>query len=287
MKRGTFFQFSAPSIATMTLLMVFPLAVAIWLSFNFLTFRNINAPSFVGWSNYLEVLRDARFWQAFRFTLLFIVITVPLQMFVGFVVALLLDQVSPKIRGVYVTFALLPFIVVPVVGTLMFKQLFEPSGLMAWFFRSVLEQRFILTEASVKSLIVTHAVWYTTPFALVTFFAGLQTLPQATVEAALIDGANRLQQIRFVTLPHLQSLVVFVALISIMDMYRIFDSVFVLTEQNPVYRAETVMVYNFQVALTVQRIGKANAMAMITVLAILVVLIPFLLRTYREQVGGK
>jgi len=271
----------------MTLLMVFPLAVAIWLSFNFLTFRNINAPSFVGWSNYLEVLRDARFWQAFRFTLLFIVITVPLQMFVGFVVALLLDQVSPKIRGVYVTFALLPFIVVPVVGTLMFKQLFEPSGLMAWFFRSVLEQRFILTEASVKSLIVTHAVWYTTPFALVTFFAGLQTLPQATVEAALIDGANRLQQIRFVTLPHLQSLVVFVALISIMDMYRIFDSVFVLTEQNPVYRAETVMVYNFQVALTVQRIGKANAMAMITVLAILVVLIPFLLRTYREQVGGK
>ncbi|MEM6431565.1 MAG: sugar ABC transporter permease [Deinococcota bacterium] len=193
----------------------------------------------------------------------------------------------PKIRGVYVTFVLLPFIVVPVVGTLMFKQLFEPSGLVTWFFRNILERRFILNEASVKTLIVTHAVWYTTPFALITFFAGLQTLPQSTVEAALIDGANRLQQIRFVALPHLQSLIVFVSLISIMDMYRVFDSVVVLTEQNPIYRAETVMVYNFQMALTVQRLGKANAMAMLTVLAILVVLIPFLRRTYREQTGGK
>ncbi|MEM6431719.1 MAG: sugar ABC transporter permease, partial [Deinococcota bacterium] len=259
MKRLTFFQFSAPSIATMTLLMVFPLAVAIWLSFNFLTFRNINAPDFIGWRNYVEVLQDAQFWRSFRFTLLFVVIAVPLQMAVGFVVALLLDQVGPKIRGVYVTFVLLPFIVVPVVGTLMFKQLFEPSGLVTWFFRNILERRFILNEASVKTLIVTHAVWYTTPFALITFFAGLQTLPQSTVEAALIDGANRLQQIRFVALPHLQSLIVFVSLISIMDMYRVFDSVVVLTEQNPIYRAETVMVYNFQMALTVQRLGKANA----------------------------
>ena len=68
-----------------------------------------------------------------------------------------------------------------------------------------------------------------------------------------------------------------------MDAYRVFDSVFVLTEQNPIFKADTIMVYNFEVALTVQRLGKANAMAVLTVIGILIVLIPFLYRTYHEQ----
>lgn len=283
MKRKLFYQFSAPSNIIMLALMVFPLMMAIWLGLNFLTFRNINAPEFIGLRNYQEVLTDPRFWQSFRFTMLFIVITVPAQIFIGFVMALLLDQAAKWVRGIYLSAFLLPFIVVPVVGTLMFKQLFEPSGLVSWFFRSVIGQRFIFTEFSVKALIILHAIWYVTPFALIVLFAGLQTLPKEVIEAASMDGATRLQQIRHVVIPHLSSLFVLIALISIMDAYRVFDSVFVLTEQNPIFKADTIMVYNFEVALTVQRLGKANAMAVLTVIGILIVLIPFLYRTYHEQ----
>lgn len=283
MKRKLFYQFSAPSNIIMLALMVFPLMMAIWLGLNFLTFRNINAPEFIGLRNYQEVLTDPRFWQSFRFTMLFIVITVPAQIFIGFVMALLLDQAAKWVRGIYLSAFLLPFIVVPVVGTLMFKQLFEPSGLVSWFFRSVIGQRFIFTEFSVKALIILQAIWYVTPFALIVLFAGLQTLPKEVIEAASMDGATRLQQIRHVVIPHLSSLFVLIALISIMDAYRVFDSVFVLTEQNPIFKADTIMVYNFEVALTVQRLGKANAMAVLTVIGILIVLIPFLYRTYHEQ----
>jgi ABC-type sugar transport system permease subunit len=284
MERKTFWQFSAPSNILMVTLMIFPLVIAIWLGFHFITFRNINSPEFVGLRNYQDVLTDPRFWQSMRFTMVFIAITVPAQMVIGLVVALLLDQISTRIRGLYLAAMLLPFIVVPVVGTLMFKQLFEPSGLIAWFFRAVIGQRFIFTATSVKTLIILHAIWYVTPFAIITFFAGLQTLSKDLVEASLIDGANRWHQIRYIVIPHLQSLIVLVALISIMDAYRIFDSVFVLTEQNPIFKASTVMVYNFEVALTVQRLGKANAMAVLTIIGILIVLIPFLYRTYQEQI---
>ncbi len=283
MKRKVFYQFSAPSNILMLLLMVFPLVMAIWLGLNFLTFRNINDPQFIGLRNYAEVLTDPRFWQAFQFTMLFIAITVPAQMLIGFLIALLLDQTSTWLRGIYLSAFLLPFIVVPVVGTLMFRQLFEPSGLMAWFFREIIGQRFIFDEFSVKTLIIVHGIWYVTPFAIITLFAGLQTLPQDLLEAASIDGATWLQKIRHVVIPHLQSLFVLIALISIMDAYRVFDSVFVMTEQNPIYKADTIMVYNFDVALSVQRLGKANAMAVLTVVGILVVLIPFLYRTYKEQ----
>ncbi len=283
MNRRTFYMFMSPSLLVMLTLMVFPLLTSIWLSMQFMTFRNINAPEFVGLANYLEVFDDRKFWQAFSFTVTFIAIAVPAQISVGFLIAVLLDQVSSRIRGIYIAAFLMPFIVVPVVGTLMVKQLFESGGLVAWAYRALLGSRFIFTEQSVKSLILLHSLWAATPFPLIVFFAGLQTLPDELVEASMIDGATRLRQVRHIMIPHLRSLFVFVGLISIMDAYRVFDSVFVLTEQNPIFKAEVMMLYTFRTAMSVQRLGKANAMSVITVVMILIVLVPFLLRTYKEQ----
>lgn len=273
----------SPSLLVMLTLMVFPLATSVWLSMQYMTFRNINEPEFVGLANYLAVFDDRKFWAAFVFTMTYIAIAVPLQIFTGFLIAVLLDQVSRRIRGIYIAAFLMPFIVVPVVGTLMVKQLFESGGIIAWAYRTIIGSRFILTEQSVKSLIIIHALWAATPFPLIVFFAGLQTLPDELVEASMIDGATRLRQVRHIMIPHLRSLFVFIGLISIMDSYRVFDSVFVLTEQNPIYKAEVMMLYTFRTAMSVQRLGKANAMSVITVVMILVVLVPFLLRTYKEQ----
>lgn len=284
MKAKTFYQFISPSLLAMGLLMVLPLSMAIWLGLNFLTFRNIDTPQFVGLANYVEVLTDERFWQAVRFTILYIVIAVPALIVNGFILALLLDQITKRIRGVFITTFLFPMVIVPVVGTLMFKQLFVPSGVVSWFFREILEQRFIFTELSVKTLIMLNAIWGGTPFPFIVLYAGLLTLPQEQVEAALVDGANRWQQIWHVIIPHLRSLLVFLGLILTMDSYRIFDSVFVLSEMNPVFKADSVMVYIFRTAMSVQRLGKANAMAILTVIMILVILIPYLVRTYRDQI---
>jgi ABC-type sugar transport system permease subunit len=268
----------------MTLLMVIPLLMAIWLGMQFMTYTNINDPQFVGLRNYIEVLQDSRFWQSFGFTLLYMAMVVPAQLIIGFTVALFLDQVSSFTRGVYLSIFLLPFIIVPIVGTLMFKQLFEPSGLMTWLYQTVLDTKFRYTEVSVKSLIIIHGIWYVTPFALVTYFAGIQTLSQDLLEAASIDGASRWQKVRHIIIPHVRSLTILILLISTMDAYRVFDSIFVLSEMNPIYKADSIMTYNFQTAVTVQRLGKANAMAVLTVIGIMIVLIPNLIQSYREQV---
>lgn len=284
MKRGTFLRFAAPSIVLMTLLMAVPLVMAIWLGTQFMTFTNILAPQFVGLRNYLDVLADPRFWQSFRFTGLYMLVVVPGQILIGFTIALLLDQVSKLTRGIYLSIFLLPFIIVPIVGTLMFKQLFEPSGLITWVYQTLFDTRFRYTEITVKVLILIHGLWYVTPFALVTYFAGLQTLSKDQMEAASIDGATRWQKIRNIVIPHVRSLTILILLISLMDAYRVFDSVFVLSEMNPIYKADTIMTYNFQTAVTVQRLGKANAMAVLTVVGIMIVLIPNLIQSYRQQI---
>ncbi|MDX1417242.1 MAG: sugar ABC transporter permease [Candidatus Promineifilaceae bacterium] len=283
MPRKTFYQFMAPSMIVMTLLMVIPLGMAIWLGMNFMTFSNINDPQFVGLRNYIEILTDPRFWQSFRFTVLYALLVVPATIVVGFTVAILLDQVGRIPRGIYMSLFLLPFIIVPIVGTLMFKQLFEPSGLFTYIYQTLFDTRFRYNEISVKVLIILYGIWYVAPFAFVVYFAGLQTLSQDQIEAASIDGASRWQKIRHIVIPHVRSLTILILLFSIMDTYRVFDSVFVLSELNPIYKADTVMTYTFQTATLVQRLGKANAMAIITVLGIMVVLIPNLYQAYKEQ----
>jgi multiple sugar transport system permease protein len=267
----------------MTLLMVIPIGMAIYFGMTFMTYNNITTPQFVGLRNYIDILQDPQFWQSFRFTVIYALFVVPATIIVGFTVALLLDQVGKVSRGIYMSLFLLPFIIVPIVGTLMFKQLFEPSGLFTYIYQTIFDTKFRYTEITVKVLIILYGIWYVAPFAFVVYFAGLQTLSQDQIEAASIDGASRWQKIRHIVLPHLRSLTILILLFSIMDTYRVFDSVFVLTELNPIFKADTVMTYTFQTATIVQRLGKANAMAILTVLGIMIVLIPNLIQAYREQ----
>ncbi len=287
MERRVFLGFAGPSIVVMTLLMVLPLAMAIWLGMHFMTFDNVLEPQWVGLRNFTAALQDGRFWQSFGFTALYIGVVVPSWIVIGFVVALLLDQVTGFARGLYLSIFLLPFIIVPIVGTIMFRQLFEPSGLLRWLYQELLNERFRYTEQTVKSLILFHGIWYVTPFTLVVYFAGLQTLPQDLIEAAGIDGASRLQKIRHIVIPHVRSLTLFILLFSIMDSYRVFDSVFVLTGLNPLYKANTIMTYTFQTATQLERLGRANAMAVLTIIGIMVVLIPNLYLSWKEQIAER
>jgi ABC-type sugar transport system permease subunit len=133
-----------------------------------------------------------------------------------------------------------------------------------------------------------QAIWAVTPFAMITFFAGLQTLPGDRVEAASIDGAGYWRKFWHVTLPHLRILLLFVALISIMDAYRIYDSVFVFAGDR-FTDAHTLQVYNVRVAIDPQigRVGKGNAIGLLNVLGIFVVLIPFLWASYKDQIAER
>ncbi len=267
----------------MLALMTLPLLASVVLGMHYITFRNLDAPLWVGLQNYEQVLADPEFWDSLEFTLIFILATVPTRIVLGLIFALLLDQIK-RFRGVFIAAALVPFVMTPVVGTLIFRDMFDRGGPYWYWMQQLFDYRLFMNSTTVPLLIIFHNIWTATPFAMIVLFAGLQTLPQESLEAARVDGASWLQQLWHVAIPHLRSLFVFIALISIMDAYRVFDSVFVLTQQNPIFDAETIMYYTFQVALSFGRLGKANAMSVLTVIGIFVVLIPFLVMTYREQV---
>ncbi len=284
MDRKSFFGFSAPSNIVMFALLIFPLVYAAWLGMHYITFNTINEPVFKGLENFQAILSDPLFWSATRWTLVIILVTVPIHMLLGFVFALGLDQMKGRMRAFYLAAFLIPMIVVPLIGTIVFKQLFDPPGLFAYIYKVFTGDIFVFTPTTMKTLILMHTIWIYSPWAVVLFFAGMQTISLDLVDASSIDGASRLQQIRHVIVPHLRSLIILEAVIGIMDAFRIFDNVFVLTRNNPVFRANTIMTFNFNMAMNVRRLGKANATAIIATIAIMVVLIPFLVFMYREQV---
>lgn len=287
MNKKTFWWFTIPSVFIMGALMVFPLLTTIYLSFNRIFLRDLGTREWIGFGNYTEVLTDPDFWAAFRLTILYVAIVVPVHIVLGLGLANLLDRVK-RGRGIYMAALLLPFVVTPVVGTLMVRDLFDRGGLMAWLWEMITDDPFVITAGNIRWVLILHGLWAITPFAVITFFAGLQTMPEERIEAADMDGAGFWAKQRFVVIPHLRSLITFVLLITIMDAYRVFDSSFVFG-QSVGQAAYTLQVYNFDVALSGQvgRVGKGNAVAIITVIGIFVVLIPFLRKSYKEQIAER
>jgi multiple sugar transport system permease protein len=198
--------------------------------------------------------------------------------------ALGVNNVTQKLKGVFISASLLPFIITPVVAALSIKWLFRDNGLVPYLLSHVGVQVFWMAEAwSARLLIIIYGIWHVVPFAFIVLYAGLQSVPQDSLEAATIDGASRWQKMRFVTLPHLMPLIVFLSLIHLMDAYRVFEPVMVLTQG--AFTA-SVQYLTYFILLQENNPFKASAAAVLTLIGILILLIPLLVKTYREQRGG-
>ena len=155
------------------------------------------------------------FWKALRFTLSFTLITLPLVIGLGLVIALAVNNVTRALRGQIIFISLLPFIITPVIGALSIRWLFIGDGIMTALLEWWLQRDVALFAQgwTIEILMLFYRVWHVAPFAFVVFYAGLQTVNQDALESAIIDGASRWQRTRYLIIPHLMPLIVFIALI--------------------------------------------------------------------------
>jgi multiple sugar transport system permease protein len=327
-KTKTFFQFIAPSLALMLVLMAAPLVMTGYLSVRNCSLqmelvkakestpfgeqeilshqaklgsngKALQTCEFVGLDYYRKVLGwsdsssaetkksapQNEFLGALQFTLIYVFVTLPFVLGIGFLLALGVNNVTQKLKGIFISASLLPFIITPVVAALSIKWLFRDNGLVPYLLSHVGIQVFWMAEAwSARLLIIIYGIWHVVPFAFIVLYAGLQSVPQDSLEAATIDGASRWQKMRYVTLPHLMPLIVFLSLIHLMDAYRVFEPVMVLTQG--AFTA-SVQYLTYFILLQENNPYKASAAAVLTLIGILILLIPLLVKTYREQRGGQ
>ena len=224
------------------------------------------------------------FLLALRFTLLYIAATTPFVLGGGLLLALAMNRVTQRLKAVFIAASLLPFIITPVVGALAIKWLFRDNGLVPHLLSGVGVKVFWMAQAwSAQLLVVLYGIWHVLPFAFIVFYAGLQGVPQDALEAATIDGATPWQRLRYVTLPHLMPLVVFVLMMHLMDAYRVFEPVMVLTQGA---FTTSVQYLTYHVLLQEGNPYKASAASVLTIIGIALLLIPLLRKTWREQRQG-
>ncbi len=265
--------------------------------------KQIVNTEFVGWTSYRNVLRlgDAwealsdlnwssfqqiEFWKALRFTLTFTLITLPLAIGLGLLLAITVNNVTKALKGQIIFISLLPFIITPVIGALSIRWLFIGDGIMTAFLEWWLQRDIAMFAQAwtIELLMLFYRVWHVGPFAFVVFYAGLQTVNNDTLESAIIDGASRFERLRYVIIPHLMPLIVFVALIHLMDTYRVFEEIVGFSSQAHVISLQW-LTYDF---LTPDEAGnrsvsRASASAMLTMVGIVILLIPLLRKTWNDH----
>jgi multiple sugar transport system permease protein len=224
------------------------------------------------------------FYKALIFTLTYCIIVTPCVLLLGFIIALSLNAVSRKIRGPLIFGTILPMIVTPLVGSLVLFWMVDAEGIIGANLQILMNDPYLSVKSS-KTLtwitIIIYGIWHHSPFAFVVFYAALQTVPQEPLEASIIDGASRFQRVIHIVLPHIYPVVTFVALISLMDNFRVFEPIIGFSAQGSA-QSLSWLIYDNLVNEEVILFGSAAATSIMTILGIAIILAPVLIRTWRE-----
>jgi len=234
----------------------------------------------------LDAVLALDFYKALRFTLTFTLITLPFVIGLGLAIALAVDNAIKTLKGPLIFASLLPFIITPVIGALSIRWLFIGDGILTVALEWLLQRDIAMFAQgwTIEILMIVYRIWHVAPFAFVVFYAALQTVDRDTMESAVVDGASRWERLRYVVVPHLMPLIVFVALIHLMDSYRVFEEVIGFSSQAHRISLQYLTYSYLTPDETGNRsIARASASSMLTMVGIVILLVPLLMRTWRDH----
>lgn len=272
-----------PCVAYLIVFSVFPLLYSLQISLT-----NLRASStsgrWVGLDNYKEILGDPHFWGAAGTTAVMVGSSVAVALVLGTALALFFGL---NLRGSSIVRAImtLPMLLTPIVVGVMWRALLNPDwGIFNWAMGRVgLPQVNWLgsPDVAIKTLVMVD-VWQWTPFVFVIVFARLQALPVEVFEAAQVDGAHWLSQLRWITLPLLAPAIALAGIIRGIDAFRSFDLVYGLSYGGPARSTTTLSFLDYQASFDFQSYGYGAAIAYVMVV-LLVIATTVLLRLVRVR----
>jgi ABC-type sugar transport system permease subunit len=257
-----------PALVTIGAIAIVPILWTFWESMHLHDLRMpwLGRP-FVGGANYIEALGTPRFRESVGHTAIFTVVTVVLELGAGLVLALVLNRIV-RGRGLVRTAVLLPWAVPTVVGALVWRFMFESpagivNGLLAGSGLMTVPPTWFADPIAAWLPLCLADVWKTTPFVAVVLLAGLQNIDRSLYESAQVDGAGPWRQFTDVTLPLLRPALFAACLFRILDAFRVFDVVYVMTSGGPGTATEPIALYTFISLLQNLRFGYGAALSFI------------------------
>ncbi|MBO9446342.1 sugar ABC transporter permease [Ruegeria sp. R14_0] len=232
------------------------------------------------WSN----VYNLPFYSALAFTLAYTAVVTPLVLILGMAIAVGVNNLPGMLKGLAIFVSLLPFLVTPLVGSLILFWMVDSDGVIGATIQRIFNDPSLSLKASTAltwTMLMVYGVWHTLPFSFITFYAGLQTVPEDTMEAAQIDGASKWQRMIHVVVPHLMPLVSFVTLMLIMDNFRVFEPI-VSFKAEAHAQSLSWIIYNDLRESGNPLYASAGATSLITIILVVILMTPVLIRTWRD-----
>jgi ABC-type sugar transport system permease subunit len=258
------YGFILPGTAFYLMVTIMPMFMGLWMSlhrWNILRTRQ----TFIGLANYATVLTNPVFWQALKNTLIYTVGVVPVQIGLALIVALLLNA---EIRGrtMFRLLYYLPVVTPLSIAAVIWQWIYHPQmGLLnAALSTFGVAPRNWLGDPQIAMLsVIIVAIWAGLGYKMVIFLAALQGIPESYYEAAMIDGANRLDLFRHITLPLLRPTMLYVFITSLIGSFQVFGLVNVLTGGGPLDATNVLVMHIYRRAFSDYQFGEASAMSFV------------------------
>jgi len=232
--------------------------------FDLYALANLKNLRFVGFGNYVDVLRTPLFWKSLVNTLYFVAVGVPLSIAASLGAALLLNSPLARFRGFFRTALFAPVVTTVVAVALIWRYLFHTRyGLINYALQhlGIAPIDWLGDPHWSMPAIILFAVWKNFGYNMIILLAGLQGIPADLYEAARIDGATRWQQFRYITLPLLQPVMLLVAIITVAGYFQLFAEPYVMTRGDPLQSTVSVLYYMYEEGFKWWSLGRASAIA--------------------------
>lgn len=256
----------APTVMVLLALSIYPLLYSVRVSLQ----TGSAEASHWSFANFSRLANDGFFLSALGHTFIYAVVALTCEFLLGLGLASLLDR-SLRGRAIFRAVILIPMMIPPVVVGVVWRLMLNADfGAINGTLKSLGVNTQALTWTASPKLalasVIAVDIWQWTPFMFLVLLAGLQAIPQEPYEAAMIDGASAWQTFRHVTLPLLRPAILVALLLRTMDLLRVFDQIFILTEGGPGFATETVSLYIYRAAFRFFDFGYAAAMSFVLLL---------------------
>lgn len=285
----SYWPFVLPAMIVVMAVIVFPWAYTIWMSLH--EWKVGQAPTFVGFANYMRLPGDARFMESVWHTLVYTVLSVVLPLVLGTLAAVVFNNRFPLrgfIRGLFI----LPMMATPVAIALVWTMMFHPQlGILNYLLSLVglPPSLWVFHPATVIPSLVLVETWQWTPLVMLIVLGGLSALPSEPYESAQIDGATPWQTFRHISLPMIMPFLFIAAMIRMIDAVKSFDIIFAITQGGPGSASETINLYLYSVAFVYYDVGYASAIVVVffaLIIALAGALLHLRQRTHWNESGG-
>lgn len=258
----------APAVFVILLIGLYPLIKLIVTSFQNISLFD-NDTSYQGFINYARLFEDGRLWESLLHTIVFTVIALPIELVLGFLLALLFLEKLP-FKQTLVAIILLPTIISPIVAgstwRMMLDQRFGPiNQIIGWLAGGEVKLLWTVETALVWPAILIAEVWQWTPFMFLLLLAALSNVDKEQLEAAQIDGASRWMTFRRIVLPAILPVMFIAVLIRALDLFRVFDVIWTMTQGGPGTFTETISIYAYKMAFREFEISYSAAIAFLVI----------------------